>query len=513
MAYCRTKQSLKNSTIAIIYFAINLFLQFFSRKIFLDYLGTEILGLNTTAVNLLQFLNLAELGINAAVGFSLYDPINRKDENSINEIIHLQCYLYRRIGLIILAGAIILMLFFPAIFSKSKLPLWYAYSSFSVLLLSSLIGYFYNYKQVLLTASQQHYKITYSFNSIMLVKILFQIVCVRYFKNPYIWWLIFEGVFAIIGAYSLQHMTKRTFPFLSSTNLSFKELKQKYFSLTIKIKQLFFHKIVALIITQSSPLIIYAYTSLSMVALYGNYSLIIAGITNLFNTVFNSIGAGIGNLVVSSDIDHVWVTFRELFSLRIYILSVFSFCVVALSNQFITLWIGAQYILDDLTLWLMVLIMFSTLTRYTIESFIMAYGLVQDIWAPIIEGILNLGLAIILGYYYGLHGILLGTLMSLIVIGQGWKPYFLFTRKMSQFYKGYLWLFFKHLLLIFLAYIFSFKVLKLFEVNVASSWIVFLMNAIITFAVICFLLGLILMLFRCEIVYFINRIKYLYGRH
>lgn len=36
---------------------VNLVLQFFSRKIFLDYLGTEILGLNTTATNLLQFLN------------------------------------------------------------------------------------------------------------------------------------------------------------------------------------------------------------------------------------------------------------------------------------------------------------------------------------------------------------------------------------------------------------------------------------------------------------------------
>lgn len=36
---------------------VNLVLQFFSRKIFLDYLGTKILGLNTTATNLLQFLN------------------------------------------------------------------------------------------------------------------------------------------------------------------------------------------------------------------------------------------------------------------------------------------------------------------------------------------------------------------------------------------------------------------------------------------------------------------------
>ena len=58
----RTSKSIKNSLVALAFYFINLVLQFFSRKVFLDYLGAEILGLNTTATNLLQFLNLAELG-------------------------------------------------------------------------------------------------------------------------------------------------------------------------------------------------------------------------------------------------------------------------------------------------------------------------------------------------------------------------------------------------------------------------------------------------------------------
>ena len=75
----RTQQSLKNSSIAMAMFLINFALQFYSRKVFLNYLGTEILGLNTTATNLLQFLNLAELGISSAVGFTLFKPIH--DQN------------------------------------------------------------------------------------------------------------------------------------------------------------------------------------------------------------------------------------------------------------------------------------------------------------------------------------------------------------------------------------------------------------------------------------------------
>lgn len=36
------------------FFAIQFVLGFYSRKIFLDYLGTDILGLNTTATNILE---------------------------------------------------------------------------------------------------------------------------------------------------------------------------------------------------------------------------------------------------------------------------------------------------------------------------------------------------------------------------------------------------------------------------------------------------------------------------
>ena len=64
-AESRTAKSLKNSVVALGFYFVNLILQFFSRKIFLDYLGAEVLGLNTTATNLLQFLNLAEPGESA----------------------------------------------------------------------------------------------------------------------------------------------------------------------------------------------------------------------------------------------------------------------------------------------------------------------------------------------------------------------------------------------------------------------------------------------------------------
>ena len=135
----RTAKGIKNSVVALAFYFVGLVLQFFSRKIFLDYLGAEVLGLNTAATNLLQFLNLAELGIGAAISFTLYKPLFDNDEKTINEIVSLQGWMYHRIAWIVILGSSVLMCFFPLIFAKMPLPLWYAYASFGVLLVSALL--------------------------------------------------------------------------------------------------------------------------------------------------------------------------------------------------------------------------------------------------------------------------------------------------------------------------------------------------------------------------------------
>lgn len=108
----RTGRVIQNAKIAIFFYCIVLVMQFFSRKIFLDYLGAELLGLNTTAQNLLQFLNLAESGIGAAISFSLYKPLSVGNRQEIINIVSLQGWLYRRVGLLVICGSLVLMIFF-----------------------------------------------------------------------------------------------------------------------------------------------------------------------------------------------------------------------------------------------------------------------------------------------------------------------------------------------------------------------------------------------------------------
>ena len=59
----RVRKSLLNARVNLIFYFLTLALSFFSRKIFLDTLGADFVGLTGTLQNLLGFLNLAELGI------------------------------------------------------------------------------------------------------------------------------------------------------------------------------------------------------------------------------------------------------------------------------------------------------------------------------------------------------------------------------------------------------------------------------------------------------------------
>lgn len=427
----RTAKSIKNAKVALFFYFINLVLQFFSRKIFLDYLGAEVLGLNTTAQNLLGFLNLAELGIGSAVAFTLYRPIYEKDTQAINEIVSVQGWLYRKVAYIVIAGACILMCFFPLIFEKAKVPLWYTYGSFIVLLVGALLSYFINYRQIVLAADQKEYKVTLNVQGFKILKVILQILSIRYLTNGYVYWMVLELLMSGVTAIVLDRVLKREYPWLKLTPAQGKQLKAKYPEIIVKIKQVFFHKIGTFVLLQTSPLIIYAYASLTLVAIYGNYMLIVTGVTILMAALLNSISAGVGNLVAEGNKERIKEVFWGLTSLRIWIASVICFGIYKLGHSFIALWVGKEFILDQTSFILLIIITFIGLTR-TNDTFLYAYGLFQDIWSPAAEASLNLGLSILLGYYYGLPGILSGVAISLLLVVCCWKPYFLYSRGFKE---------------------------------------------------------------------------------
>ncbi|MBO4768390.1 MAG: sugar transporter [Bacteroidales bacterium] len=487
-AYERTSKSLKNSQVAIVVQILSLIVGFISRKVFIDILGTEILGLNTTATSILNFLNIAELGISSAIAVTLYKPIYDGDHKSIREIVALQGWLYKRVALFIIAASLILLPFFPRIFAKMELPMWYAYASFGVLLFSALLGYFVNYKQVMLAADQKDYKIQISFRLVMIVKVIFQIAAVCLLPNPYVWWLVLEAVFAIVAAIALNIAVYRDYPYMKERCTVDRELRMKYPDVITKVKQLFVHRLGTFAALQSLPIFIYAFTSLTMVAIYGNYMILFNSLQALLLALFTSITASVGNMIAEGDRNLIFKVFRELFTTRFYLVTFCAFGMLFLSGPFVELWLGQEYVLGGRTLWLMVALFFLNNLRTVVDIFINAYGIFKDIWAPIAEAVIFVICAIVLGRLYGLDGVLMAQGIELILIVFIWKPYFLFTHGMGREASSYFKLFFKLLAVSAAVFALGWWLTRFVRINAVSGAMPFLGYA----AVICSVFAVIL---------------------
>lgn len=433
----RVKKSLLNARVNLVFYFLTLALSFFSRKIFLDSLGADFVGLTTTLQNLLGFLNLAELGIGSAIGYVLYKPLFEHDEGKINEIISVFGYLYRWIGFIILGAGLVLGAFLPLIFPNTMFELGVIYFAYFAFLTSSLIGYFINYRQTLLGADQKNYVVTAYFQSATIIKTLVQMASAWYTGSYYLWVAI-ELSFGIVYSFILNWKINQTYPWLRSEVRLGRRLFKKYPEVMRYVRQLFVHKLGAFAQWQAIPFITYLFASLQIVAYYGNYTIITDKLSTLVSQFSESTGASIGNLVAEGNETKIKRVYFELFYARLLIAGVLIFGVISLIEPFITFWIGPQYILPKSVLYLICVNIFFTHTNAVTGQFLFGYGMFNDTWVPIVQFIICIFFSSLLGTHYGLVGVLSGNAISLL-IAYVWKPFFLFRYGMNKSFLIYVY--------------------------------------------------------------------------
>ena len=505
----RVQRSVMNVKIGMLFYFLSLFLAFFSRKIFLDCLGAEFIGLTGMLMNIMSFLSVAELGIGTSIIFFLYKPLQEDNHELINEVMSMLAYLYRWIGCIIGIGGFIVSLFFPLWFSKLSTGLFLVYFAFYSFLLSSIIGYVFNYRQLLVGANQKQYLINAYFQTISIIQSIVQILLAYYYKNLYLW-IIVGLLFTIIGCFIFNYRIRKIYPWLNVNLIQGKENLKHHPEILKKTRQIFIQKIKNFILYKSDELLVGAFVSVVQVAFYGNYTIITSKLNYLVNILSDGMNAGIGNLVAEGNSHNTMKVFWELTAIRFFITGIIVYGLLLFIQPFISCWFGVQYRLSDAIVYLLIFYIFITLSRGVVEMFIAAHGLYSDVWATWAELGLNISITLCLAPFYGIIGILLGKIISIFLIAIFWKPYFLFSKgfnkSVNSYWKGMSIYYLNFTILLSITLLLRFYIFE----SKATDLISLLCYGLITFPILLLLYFLLLFATTRGMKYFVARQPHLY---
>lgn len=424
----RVKNTVKTTAFNITNQILTILLSFAYRTIFIYVLSKEYLGLNGLFTDILTLLSLAELGFGSSIVFRLYKPIRAGDVERVAQIMDFFKKVYRIVAIVVTVIGLAIMPLLPFLVQDTTEAQLLSgpnlYIIYGLFLLQTVSGYFFAYKQTLLTADQRGFLLAL-FNLISIVGKFAGQMCILFLTRSYIWTLAFTVAWTILSNFLISlAITKKYKDVFSLKSVLPKEDQKEILKDTWA---LLLHRIGTVVVTSTDSIIITATSGLTANGILSNYVLITDMIFVLMTQLYSGLSAGFGNLCATGDTAKIEKVYRNVQFVTMWLSGFISIGLMCLFNPFISTWLGADFVVSPLTVFLKVLGVYMLLTRYANNTLISASGLfAKDKWRPVVEVVLNLGISIGLAQVWGYNGVYIGTVISFAVTRLWRLPHLLY---------------------------------------------------------------------------------------
>lgn len=432
----RTKKSVINIITAFISQFILILLGFVSRKVMIDSVGVEYLGINGLMSNILIILSLAESGIGTAMVYALYKPLAEKNIPKIKALMNFYKNIYRALALFTALSGLSILPFLKYLMKDNTIE--NSIAIYLLFLFSSVCSYLYSYKISMNNADQNKYLSTI-FNTVTQILVLVAKVLILYLTKNYILFLSIDIASTLIKNFIFSKMMDKRYPYLKEKVTEKLDKKTKD-SLYVNIKSLFIGKIGYIISVSSDNLVISSRISIKAVGLYSNYTTITSAVSGFVGIFISSISASIGNLLAEESKEKVYDVYKTTEFINFWLYFFSSICIFCLSEPFISLWIGEQFLMGKSILLLIVLNFFISGIMSPIDSVKCAAGLYKpDRYVTIIAAVVNFIISMVLVKPLGISGVFIGTLISTLLFSFWIKPVivykYIFKKDALEYFK------------------------------------------------------------------------------
>ena len=186
----RSLNSIKNIMSSVGITLVISVLGFLTRKIFLDTLGEEYLGLNGLLMNVIGMLSLVESGVGVSIVYNLYKPLANGNKPEIIALVQLYRKIYRYIAIGIILLSIAMFPFLKYLIHDDS-GISYIGIVYFIFVGNSVIGYLMADKLSLINSDQKQYKLAGYNLTYQLLMYGVKILILVYLKN-YIMFLLVE---------------------------------------------------------------------------------------------------------------------------------------------------------------------------------------------------------------------------------------------------------------------------------------------------------------------------------
>lgn len=472
----RKKNSLKNMITSLIANMITIIIGFIAQVVFIKTLGAEYLGINGLFTNIISMLGIVELGIGSAIIYNLYQPIEKKDKETIKSLMNFYRRAYHIIAIIVFIlgiGMIPFLGFFVGeVNIDINLQLVYLLFIFDI-----VCSYLLSYKRSILYANQKNYIVNIVHMLYLLILNVVQLF-ILYFTRNYYLYLVAKIILRILENVVITVIVNKKYKYLKEGKGG--ELDKKIEKdIYKKVKALFFHKIAGYVVSGTDNIIISKFLGIVVVGLYSNYYLIINSIQTLFGQAITALTPSVGSLLVTESKEKAYDIFKKVRFINFWIACFTAVAILIIMQPFIKIWVGDSYLLDNMVLYVLVFNFYMTMMRYSYMTFKEAGGIFyEDRFVPLIESLLNIIFSCILVKFFGLSGVFMGTIISGLTLWCYSYPKYVYKNLFARSYIDYMRETTSYIFLFILIAVFSYFISSFFIVQ--SNFLQVVVNVFIS---------------------------------
>ena len=433
----RSKNAIRNASFGLIEKMVTILLPFILRTVVIKCLGADYLGLNSLFTSILSVLNMTELGFSSAIVFSMYKPIAQNDGDTINALLNFYKNAYKIVGIIILVVGLLFIPFLNVLVNGSYPDSINLVVVYCIFLVNTAISYFlFAYLQVLITAHQRDDAISKVNIIISTIMYVTQIIILVVFRNYYLY-IITMPIFTIINNIRTAIVAKKLFPQYKPKGKISKAQKN---DIKEKISGLMIQKICTISRNSFDSIYVSMFLGLTETAMYNNYYYIINAVTSIMVVFTNAITAGVGNSVAVEETNKNFEDFKNLDFLYMWIAGWCTCCLLVFFQPFMNIWVGEELMLP-----------FGCVILFCVYFYVLKTGDVRTIYSTanglwwknryrsIAEALSNIILNYALGKMFGIYGIILATVLTIVLVnfiygGQLIFKYYFINNKKSEYF-------------------------------------------------------------------------------